>query len=356
MNAESKLVDPRYLTYLVPISELTQDNLHDLANQTRVEFLSEGRNLFKKGTIDNSTYYLLSGEITLFGDGEEKTITGGTRQARYPLDNNRPHSATARAMTDIHFIRIENNLLDILLTWDQNAGYKVTEIEAEPENEYVAGDAENDWMTSMLRSQIFHRIPPSNIQAVFMHMEAMNYSKGDTVIRQGEEGDYYYYIQKGRCLVTHTGKSGKEMKLAELSAGSSFGEDALVSGNKRNANVIMLTNGTLMRLAKDDFQKLLREPILKKVDIDEAEALIKSGAIWLDVRLESEYRNSHIPGSINIPLYLLRFKAETLDKSKQYIVYCDTGRRSASASFLLSERGFDALLLEGGMLAQHVKQ
>jgi rhodanese-related sulfurtransferase len=74
-------------------------------------------------------------------------------------------------------------------------------------------------------------------------------------------------------------------------------------------------------------------------------------ALWLDVRLESEYKNAALPGSINVPLFMLRLKASSLDHGKKYIVYCDTGRRSSSAVYLLTERGFDAYVLKGGLMA-----
>lgn len=52
----------------------------------------------------------------------------------------------------------------------------------------------------------------------------------------------------------------------------------------------MNTNGILMRLEKDDFIDLLKNPILNTVNFIEAENYGKS-TIWLDVRLNSEYQN-----------------------------------------------------------------
>ena len=72
----------------------------------------------------------------------------------------------------------------------------------------------------------------------------------------------------------------------------------------------------------------------------------------LDVRLESEHKNSGIPGSINLPLFMLRMKADTLDPNKKYILYCDTGRRSSAGAFLLSERGVQAYCLKDGLQAR----
>lgn len=333
------------LRQFVPLNELTQENLRDIAEKTPIENLPKGKALFHKGDSDNYSYYLLSGKIILVGEeGQHPTaILGGSAPTRFPLDHHKPHHATAIADTDVTFFRIDNDLLDILLTWDQNAGYMVSDIDDEEDND-------GDWMTMMLHSEIFHRIPPSNIQQVFMSMEAMPYKAGERVITQDEEGDYYYFIKSGRVQVTHLTKSGKEIKLAELDAGTGFGEEALISDNRRNANVTMLTDGVLMRMGKKDFVHLLTAPVLQSVSYTRAKEMVASNkAVWLDVRLESEHKNAFIPGSLNIPLYLLRIKARALNTKLKYIVYCNTGRRSSSAAYLLNERGFDACYLENGL-------
>lgn len=336
------------LRQFVPLNELTYDNLRELAQKTRIETLPKGKALFKRGESDNFSFYLLTGQILLLGEnGDKRKISGGTSPTRYPLEHHRPRRYTAIAESNCQFFRIDNDMLDILLTWDQNAGMMVSDLEGDEEG--TEESEGNDWMTMMLRSEIFHRIPPSNIQAVFMRMEPMQVKQGQTIIKQGEDGDYYYFIEKGRCLITHTTKSGKTVKLAELDSGNGFGEEALISENKRNANVTMLTDGMLMRMAKGDFVELLKEPIMQHVDFAQAQKLIASGAKWLDVRLESEHKNVAIPGSMNIPLYLLRIKSDSLSKDGTYITYCDTGRRSSSAAYLLSERGYNALFLEGGL-------
>src|SRR2546430_17516812 len=69
----------------------------------------------------------------------------------------------------------------------------------------------------------------------------------------------------------------------------------------------------------------------------------------LDVRLPSEHQNLAIEGALNVPLYLIRLKLSTLDRATPYVVYCDTGRRSSAAAYILVERGFDAYVLTGGV-------
>ena len=137
---------------------------------------------------------------------------------------------------------------------------------------------------------------------------------------------------------------------SELVPGDTFGEEALISEAKRNATISALTDVVLMRLNKADFSTLLNEPMQHRVAYDEARALVAADqATWLDVRLPSEFDTWHLPGAINVPLYFLRLKIKQLDPARRYVVVCDTGRRSSAGSFILNERGFDSLVLSGGL-------
>ena len=206
-------------------------------------------------------------------------------------------------------------------------------------------------MTRILQSKAFLRIPPANIQHMFMRLQEMPVKTGQAVISQGDDGDYYYIISRGRCKVTRESTNGASVTLAQLSDGDAFGEEALLSASKRNATIIMETDGLLMRLSKDDFEELLKAPMLTEVELEEAKTMVQDGAVLLDVRMESEHKGGSIKGSLNIPLLMLRLKADGLDRSKKYICYCETGRRSSAAAFLLSEGGFESVVLKGGLQA-----
>jgi rhodanese-related sulfurtransferase len=255
-----------------------------------------------------------------------------------------PRRVTAKARDRVQYISIDSDLLDVMLTWDQTGSYEVSELQGASD---VGGD---DWMTMLLQTKAFHKIPPANIQAIFMRMQQINYKAGDVVLKQGTEGDYFYVLTRGKCLVTRETPLNKEgIKLAELSVGDTFGEEALISDAKRNATVTMLTDGAVMRLGKEDFKRLLNEPMLDWVSTGEAEEIVRNGGLWLDVRLPSEFENHHQEGAINIPLYFIRLKINTLDPKKKYIVCCDTGRRSSAGAYILSERGYHAYVLRGGI-------
>jgi CRP-like cAMP-binding protein/rhodanese-related sulfurtransferase len=342
---ENTTVELSVLRSFSPLDGLKSENLRALARKTSIREISQGRVLFKEGDTDKRTVYLVSGTIDLLTEGHiVGTIRGGTPDAKHALAPILPRRCTARVASDrVEYISIDSDLLDVLITWDQTGTYEVGELQAGA----AAGD---DWMTMLLQSRAFHKIPPANLQAVFMRMQRIDYSAGDTIIRQGGEGDYFYAIVQGRCSVTRETPLNKDgIKLAELGVGDTFGEEALISGAKRNATVTMLTDGTLMRLPKEDFNALLNEPMLHWLNFDDAKGIVASGGRWLDVRLPSEFEHCHFDNAINVPLYFVRLKLKTLDPAVSYVVCCDNGRRSSAAAYILSERGLDTYVLQGGI-------
>jgi CRP-like cAMP-binding protein/rhodanese-related sulfurtransferase len=340
-NLEKKF-DRRGLASLVPINALTQENLEELTRKAHIESVHAGRVLFKQGETDKHSVYVLDGEVEMIDAAQTSVIKAGSPEARHPLSPQQPRAHLARAKTDCTVAIVDRDLLDVLLTWDQSSSYKVEEIEE--------SDTNGDWMSRLLHTPSIMQLPAANIQALFMKLEQVPVKAGEVVIRQGDEGDYYYIISEGRCQVTFLSpRTGENMVLAELAGGDAFGEEALISENKRNATITMLTDGVLMRLGKSDFIELMEAPLHNKVGYAEASKMVEQGAIWLDVRLPSEFTNGHLPGSINVPLFFLRKKVDEIDAGHSYIMVCDTGRRSASAAYLLAERGFDVYVLDGGL-------
>ncbi|MCP5327917.1 MAG: cyclic nucleotide-binding domain-containing protein [Sinobacteraceae bacterium] len=344
--SDEKPVTTTLLKSLTPLEGMKKDNLAALARKVSLRTLSPGRVLFKEGERDKRTVWVVSGTVETSENGKVVAmIRGGSEEARNPLCHQQPRMATARALDEIEYLSIDSELLDVMITWDQTGTYEVSDLRSSAEAE---GD--DDWMTTLLSSSAFQRIPPSNIQAIFMRMQRQSYRLGEVIIKQGDEGDYFYAIVSGKVVVTRETPLNKDgIRLAELGPGDSFGEEALIAEAKRNATVRMLTDGVLVRLGKSDFRELMNDPLLHYVDEARAQEIVAGGGKWLDVRLPSEYQNLRIEDSLNVPLYFIRLKLATLQKDTPYVVCCDTGRRSAAAAFILVEKGFDAYVLKGGI-------
>ncbi len=338
-------LDTAQLRSLSPLNGLKTDTLRAILDKIEVLEASRGQTLFKKGDTEKRTIYVLSGTIGLIeGDKVVQTIAGGTDEACSPIHPILPRQRTAVAADDVKYISIDSEFLDVTLTWDQTGIYEVGDFSTEQLKET------GNWMAAFLHIKAFQRIPPANIQTIFMRLQQVNHKAGDVIIQQGNEGDYFYVISHGRCMVTReTPLSDKGIDLAELAVGDTFGEEALLSETKCNATIKMQTDGVLMRLGKDDFRSLLKEPMLEWLNQDEADKVIANGGQWLDVRLPSEFKVFHKDGALNMPLYVLRHKLNVLDPGKQYVVCCDTGRRSSAAAFILKQKDFQAFVLTGGL-------
>jgi CRP-like cAMP-binding protein len=336
-----------------PLDGMKPENLIALARRTQRLQAPKSRLLFTEGDEEKQTFYLVSGTVDLLAEGEIiATVRSGTPKAKNPLAHVLPRPYSAVVTSDrIEYLHIDSEFLDVVVTWDQTGSYQVTELRAAMEE----GPTSDDWMTALLQTKAFHKVPPANIQAVFMRMQRVDYRAGETVIKQGDVGDYFYVVVKGRCVVTRETPLNKEgVKLAELKMSDTFGEEALISDVKRNATVVMASDGCLMRLGKEDFRKLLHEPFLRWIDYPEAKRIASAGGQWIDVRLPSEFEHYHAQGAVNVPMHSLRLKFKALDRSKQYIVCCDTGRRSSACAYLLSERGFNASVLKGGLATTEI--
>jgi CRP-like cAMP-binding protein len=331
---------------LVPINSLSGTNFQELADAAVIETRPKGQVLFKCGAVDNQTVYLLKGEVELIPANSRKgrSIFSDSEDARYPLAQLKPRQYTGKSRTDVTIASVASELLDRLLTWDQVTGeYEVTEL----------GEADDaEWTMQVLRNKAFQTLPATSINELFARLEPIPVRTNDVIIKQGEQGDYFYIIKHGHCRISRESeKGGKAAVLGELSEGDSFGEEALLSDAPRNATIVMAADGTLMRLARADFDELLKQPLVKWVSLAEAKTMVRQGAGLIDVRLEDEHKRSAIKGSMNIPLYLLRLKVAGLDTERRYVVYCETGNRSSAAAFLLSERGYDVYVMEGGLSA-----
>ncbi|AQP46153.1 hypothetical protein RPIT_12440 [Tessaracoccus flavus] len=79
--------------------------------------------------------------------------------------------------------------------------------------------------------------------------------------------------------------------------------------------------------------------------------MAKEGTVILDVRTPEEFAAGHIPGAINLDVQSPTFADDvaSLDNAVPYAVYCRSGNRSQVALDIMTERGFEAFHLAGGI-------
>jgi rhodanese-related sulfurtransferase len=79
---------------------------------------------------------------------------------------------------------------------------------------------------------------------------------------------------------------------------------------------------------------------LGKISAAKARELVAAGAELIDVRTQGEYASGHLAGARNVPLDELPAQAASLAKAgKPFVVYCQSGIRSARAKRVLRAAG-----------------
>ena len=339
MAVPKNKTDDAQLKNLVPLNTLSEEQLGQLLTRIVIEKARKGQYLFTEGDSDHQNIYLLGGTVALLsGQKEMDLVTSGTQTARFALAHQIPRKYSARAKSEVSYVRIDSRMLSDMLEHSQTASYEVDEDES---------TEKGDWMSQLLRSPVFQQIPPANLQRVMMRMEQVTVSKDETIIQQGDDGDYFYLISRGKCRITRQPEADHPpVELAQLKAGQGFGEEALISNKPRSSTVTMITDGELVRLSKKDFVELVKQPLSQAIDYPAACKLAEENALWIDVRIPEEYDAGHLPDAINLPYFSIRFQTSSLADDRIYLVYGTEVGQSTTAAYLLIERGYEVYVLQ----------
>jgi len=232
----------------VPIlASLNQQQLYSVSQLLTLVEYKAGTTVFKKGDVGDAFYIVESGHFVA-KDGEHLLPNADMREgacfgemALTNKDNRR--GADIVAMTDSSAFRL-------------------------PKEEFVKHlghleDLHNLWRVyALAKVDLFVNLPHDIVVSIAKNMEAVDMEKGDTVVTMGEDGDAFYILEQGACMVT--GQNGK--KLAELSAGMHFGEGALITNKKRMATVTVTSDiAHFLVLNKTAFDSMLPTAVLEEL-------------------------------------------------------------------------------------------
>lgn len=118
-------------------------------------------------------------------------------------------------------------------------------------------------LARLAQVDLLRSLPPEEMEDVLLCVQPLRVAAGETIFQQGEAGDALYLIDEGKVAVlvgrqeAASGGAVEMTPLAELTAGQSFGEIALLVGAPRTATVVAVTDTALLKIAKEHFDELL---------------------------------------------------------------------------------------------------
>jgi len=318
----------RLLPRFSPFDKLDWPTLLSLSRHCRVLTMPSGRRLASKG---KGRYYLLRGSVSLAGsrkitpvsqarrrqDHIPGVISHGTDQARYPLDT----SACSRLET--------RRVCQLLWIDTEPVAFLLDCAEQRSESKHHRGGNECGWMHRFLGGHLFHSVSALGLQNLVRAMSIRKVKQDEQIIRKGDTGNTFYVLSEGHAEIV------QDEPLASLGPGDFFGEDALISGMRRNVDVTMTADGELRCMSAEAFHALLTNKIIRN-------ASLSSGAFRLDVSLAGFCKENGAPNVIHIPVCLLRDSLNQLNFESSYVVTGDTMPECRLATFILLHHGFKA--------------
>ena len=200
-----------------------------------------------------------------------------------------------------------------------------------------------------MNSRLFSHLSIECLRKIIIQAKPLTVSAGQIIIHKGDINNNYYIIKSGICEVVNTSLSGEGEVVTLLEKGNAFGEEALISKLPSNVTVRMKTDALLLFFNKNDFDNLIKTPVLKKIDMQELLRANELGSQIIDVRSEGKYKEAHVKGSINIPNDSFNKQLYNFNQSKHYIVYSDNAINSSICAFKLMQKGYSAAYLDDGI-------
>ncbi|MCK5727603.1 MAG: cyclic nucleotide-binding domain-containing protein [Methylococcales bacterium] len=336
--------DGGIIRQMIPFSTMSNHIFKVICRKIMIDMAEDGACLFQRGDNHNELIYLLEGSISLeAGELKLEMITAGSESAKFAIAHQLPRKIDAFAQGDVRFLRLDAMFV-------HSIDVKDTEKKAHYEIQKAKKADSEDCKSTLFMIPVIRSLSPMNLRKISEVLEEINVEKEEVVIDQGGIGQYFYLIKKGECLVSYKpSEHAKTIKIEKLDVWSTFGDMAMILGEPYAETVTALFNMQLLRIRKDKFLKLIKDPSLTFIDFIELELWQDKGAVLLDVRPADEYDELHLPTALNVPLFSLAIHLRLLAKNQHYIIVCEDGKASEAAAFLMKKYGFDVKIIRNGL-------
>ena len=237
-------------------SNLEPNELEIVINAMDEEHYEAGEKVIKQGENGDCLYIVEEGNLDctkhFTEDGEEKylkTYIPGESFGELALLYNAPRAASIITKTKCD-----------LWVLDRETFTNIVKDAAQKKRE--------KYETFLKKVDILSTIDTYELTQICDAVKSGIYYKGDYIIKEGESGDVFYILEEGNCIASkrlEPGKPPEEIK--KYSPGDYFGERALIKGEPRYANIVVVSDFCkILQLDRNSFKRLLGpiEPLLHR--------------------------------------------------------------------------------------------
>uniref|UniRef100_A0A8D2P174 cGMP-dependent protein kinase n=1 Tax=Zosterops lateralis melanops TaxID=1220523 RepID=A0A8D2P174_ZOSLA len=181
----------------------------------------QGSYVIRQGEPGNHIFVLKEGSLQVFQQNKLlSSIPVWTAFGELAILYNCTRTASVKAITNVKTWALDREVFQNIMR--------------------VTAQTRQEQYRNFLRSvSLLKNLPEDKLTKIMDCLEVEYYDKGDYVIREGEEGNTFFIIAKGKVIVTQsTTDHSQPQVIKNLHKGDYFGEKALISDDVRSANVI----------------------------------------------------------------------------------------------------------------------
>ncbi|XP_078252992.1 cGMP-dependent protein kinase 2 [Rhinoraja longicauda] len=208
------------------LKRLETQHVRDMVECMYEKNYQDGDYVIKQGEPGNHLFVLAEGNLEVFQNNKILTsISIWTAFGELAILYNCTRTASVKAATCVKTWVLDREVFRNIMRGTAQARY--------------------EQYRNFLRSvSLLKNLPEDKLVKIVDCLEVEYYDKGDYIIRQGEEGNTFFILAKGKVKVTQSTELHLEPKMIKiLQRGDYFGEKALVSDDVRSANIIADENG-----------------------------------------------------------------------------------------------------------------
>ncbi|XP_078660527.1 cGMP-dependent protein kinase 1-like isoform X1 [Branchiostoma floridae x Branchiostoma belcheri] len=214
------------------------------------QMFQSGQKVIQEGEAGQQLFVAEVGELKVTKGGNDLGNMGPkTLFGELALLYNCSRTATVKAVTESKLWAIDRNIFQMIMI--------------------KTGRTRREEHFKFLKSvSLLKELPHAKLSKIADCLEVDFYHEGEYIIREGQTGDTFFIIIEGEVKVTQKIEGVEEPKVIKtLSRGETFGEKALLSEDKRTANVIAVGGVKCLTLDRVAFNQLIG-PLneIKKVD------------------------------------------------------------------------------------------
>lgn len=244
-----------YLKSLPVLSEFDHKALGDLASEVSWVKISAGATLFDEGEDADSMYIVVSGRLeVVVSHNMQQSVVGelhpGSAVGETALLIGGRRNAGVRAVQDCRLLMLGRDNFNAIVKKHKGIRKLLLEL-------VLHRLRRTQWMNIL--AGYFGEIDDEIHAFLKTRFEWVHVKRNSALFREGDAGDSLYILVNGLMQALNTDESGNRKVIGRITQGEIVGEMAIITGEKRTADVYAVRESDLVRLSRDSFEEISRK-------------------------------------------------------------------------------------------------